>query len=112
MKKIIALFLSIAALFSGCDDDRKIVIEPNAVILDVRSKAEFDTGHIGGALLIPHTEIEDKVGALIPDKTTPVYLYCRSGRRSQAALEKMRRMGYKKLHNLGGFNDAAKALGK
>ena len=112
MKKIISLFFAAAALLSGCDDDRKIVVEQNAVILDVRSKAEFDAGHVEGALLIPHTEIESSVGTLIPDKTTPVYLYCRSGRRSQTALEKMRSMGYEKLHNLGGFRDAEKALRK
>ena len=76
------------------------------------SPAEFDAGHVEGALLIPHTEIESSVGTLIPDKTTPVYLYCRSGRRSQTALEKMRSMGYEKLHNLGGFRDAEKALMK
>jgi len=112
MKKFIGLFVSAVALLSGCSSGGKVVIPQNAVILDVRGKAEFDAGHIEGALLIPHTEIEERVAALVPDKTTPVYLYCRSGRRSQAALETMRRMGYEKLYNLGGFRDAAKALGK
>ncbi|WP_419570798.1 rhodanese-like domain-containing protein [Rheinheimera sp.] len=72
------------------------------VWLDVRSVQEFQAGHLDGALNLPHDQIE-KITTLIADKTTPVKLYCRSGRRSALALEAMKKLGYTQLENAGGY---------
>ena len=75
------------------------------VILDVREQSEYDAGHIPKALLIPHTEIEDRAADLIPDKDTLILVYCRSGRRSKIASESLVNMGYTNVKEFGGIND-------
>ena len=84
----------------------------NAVLLDVRQADEFNAGHIDGAVLVPHDTITEKIGAGVPDKNIPVYVYCRSGRRSAIAVEAMRKLGYTNLTDLGGMDDAKKRLRK
>lgn len=84
----------------------------NAVLLDVRRIEEFNAGHIDGAVLVPHDMIAEKIGAVVPDKNTPVYIYCRSGRRSAIAVEAMQKLGYTNLIDLGGMDEAKKRLRK
>ena len=84
----------------------------NVVLLDVRQVDEFNAGHIKGAVLVPHDTIAKKVGSVVPDKNTPVYVYCRSGRRSAIAVEAMKKLGYTDLTDLGGMDDAKKRLRK
>lgn len=84
----------------------------NAVLLDVRRIDEFKTGHIAGAVLVPHDMITEKVGAVVPNKNTPVYIYCRSGRRSAITVETMKKLGYTNLTDLGGMDEAKKRLRK
>ena len=59
---------------------------------------------------MPHDTIIEKVGAVVPDKNTPVYVYCRSGRRSALAVEAMKKLGYTDLTDLGGMEEAEKRL--
>ena len=82
----------------------------NAVLLDVRQADEFNAGHIDGAVLVPHDMIAENVGAVVPNKDTPVYVYCRSGRRSALAVEAMKQLGYTNLTDLGGMDEAKKRL--
>ena len=82
----------------------------NAVLLDVRQADEFNAGHIDGAVLVPHDTIAEKIGAVVLDKNTPVYIYCRSGRRSAIAVEAMKKLGYTDLTDLGGKDEAEKLL--
>ena len=84
----------------------------NAVLLDVRRIEEFNAGHIDGAVLVPHDTIIEKVGAVVPGKSTPVYVYCRSGRRSALAVEAMKKLGYTDLTDLGGMDEAKRHLEK
>lgn len=81
------------------------------VILDVRSVDEFASGHLQGARNIPHDRIAEEIVAVVPDKTTPVILYCRSGRRAGTALNAMRGLGYENVSNFGGLEDAQERLG-
>ena len=76
------------------------------VWIDVRSQAEYDSGHVSGALLMPHTEIASMITAAVPDKNAEIHLYCRSGRRAQAALETLQALGYTKVKNEGGYEQA------
>ena len=61
--------------------------EEGCIILDVRTREEYDQGHIPGAILIPDTEIEAKAADLLPDKDQLILVYCRSGRRSKLAAQ-------------------------
>ncbi|SHK33881.1 rhodanese-like domain-containing protein [Rhodothermus profundi] len=84
---------------------------PEAVILDVRTPEEFAQGHLKGArnVNVLAADFRERIQALNLDPNAPVYLYCRSGRRSQRAAEILRDMGFRKLYNIGGFNDLARA---
>lgn len=76
--------------------------EPDSLILDVREEAEYVTGHADGAVLFPLDSIRAETAAeLIPSRSTPVFVYCRSGRRSQQAVEKLIELGYTEVHDLG-----------
>ena len=79
--------------------------EKDRIILDVRSREEYDQGHIPGAILIPDTEIEAKAADLLPDKDQLILVYCRSGRRSKLAAQSLADLGYTNIREFGGILD-------
>lgn len=56
-------------------------------ILDVRNKDEYDAGHIEGAVLIPLSELENRIDEVEAYKDKPILVYCRSGNRSSQAVK-------------------------
>ena len=74
----------------------------NAFLLDVRTDAEFASGHLKGATQIDfyREDFEEAIAAL--DKEQPVFVYCRSGNRSGKAAKQMKAMGFKEVYNLEG----------
>lgn len=74
------------------------------VLLDARSEEEFSEGHIPGAIVIPHDEISERAESKISEKDVPVFVYCRSGRRSKLAAEALLELGYEKIYEFGGIN--------
>ena len=74
----------------------------SAVLLDVRTPEEYSQGCLPGSLNIPLQQLEQVLQA-VPDKYTPLYVYCRSGARSQAAQKKLYSMGYHHVTDLGGL---------
>ena len=73
---------------------------PQAVLLDVRSAAEFGPGHLPGALNIPHTELRQRLGEIPPDR--PLLVYCASSFRSYLALRLLRQSGWPDVRSLSG----------
>ena len=73
------------------------------VIVDVRRQDEYDAGHIRGAILIPNESIENTRPKELPDLDQIILVYCRSGRRSKEASEKLSKMGYKNIYEFGGI---------
>jgi phage shock protein E len=80
------------------------------LIIDVRTEAEWNEGHIEGAILIPYELIGERIGAVTKDKSGRIYVYCRSGRRSQIAKKSLEKLGYKDVVNIGSLEDAAKKM--
>lgn len=77
---------------------------PNAQILDVRTPEEFAEGHIQKAANVNWTGSTFVKDAEKFNKEKPVFVYCRSGRRSMEASKKLQELGFKKIYNLdGGF---------
>lgn len=76
--------------------------------IDVRTKEEFDSGHLPGALHIPYEQIAERITEVTTDKNAQIKLYCRSGRRSGIALESLKALGFNKVSNAGGY-EALKA---
>lgn len=72
--------------------------KPGLVILDVRSQSEYDDGHIEGAILIPNTEIADRLDEL--DKGDELLVYCRTGNRSGQAIEILEEAGFTKIYHM------------
>ena len=70
------------------------------LIIDVREPAEYSTGHVEGSINIPPSELLAGAKALKDfSKDTPIILYCRSGSRSQVAINLLRQQGYSNLTN-------------
>ena len=68
--------------------------------MDVRSADEFSESHIEGAINIPVDEIATRTAEL-GDKSQPVVVYCRSGKRAARAAATLREAGFTKVENLG-----------
>lgn len=75
------------------------------VIVDVRTKSEYDGGHIPNAVLIPNETIGSERPASLPDLNAEILVYCRSGARSRAASQKLANLGYTAIYNFGGIMD-------
>lgn len=71
--------------------------------IDVRTPQEFRSGHLQGAINIPVQHIRAGIAAASPDKNAPLNLYCRSGRRVEAAMQELKAMGYTNITNHGGY---------
>jgi rhodanese-related sulfurtransferase len=77
------------------------LVKAGAIILDVRSKGEFASGHINGSLNIPVDQLEKSLGRL-PDKEETIITVCASGMRSAAAKRLLTSKGYS-VHNAGSW---------
>ena len=79
-------------------------------LVDVRTQQEFKSGHLEDASNIEWQNISVIIEDIEKDKK--IYLYCRSGNRSQKATNILIELGYQDVTNLGGLEDAAIFLGK
>ncbi len=78
------------------------LVKKGAIILDVRSKGEFNGGHIKGAINIPVDSLGSNLGKL-KDKKKPIITCCASGMRSASARGILKSNGYEEVHNGGGW---------
>ena len=74
------------------------------LLLDVRTQAEYEDGHIPGAICIPNETIGAGELPELPDKNQRILVYCRSGNRSKQAAEKLAKLGYTNVLEFGGIN--------
>ncbi len=77
--------------------------EEDAILLDVRTPAEYEEAYIPGSLLIPLQVLRDEAEKKIPDKETPVFVICRTGSRSRDAVRILTDLGYTNVYDLGGI---------
>ena len=122
MKKLTILLLAVM-LLTACgqakENDREAVYvnitaeeakaimdtEEGYVILDTRTREEYNQGHIPGAIQISHDEITEKAEEVLTDKDQLILVYCRSGRRSKIAAEALVELGYTNIKEFGGMID-------
>ena len=121
MKKLIPILLS-ALLLTGCTGagnstnntyrqismDEAVTMmaqETGYIILDVRRADEFAEGHIPGAINVANESIGTDEIPELPDKNQLIMVYCRSGRRSKEAAEKLVKLGYTNIVEFGGILD-------
>jgi len=84
--------------------DIKTVLEQDALVVDVRTQAEFAGGHYEGAINIPLSEINVQLDKLGPDKDKPIVLYCHSGARSASAKRTLEAYGFTNVLNAGSLH--------
>ena len=121
MKKLLPILLA-ALMFTGCtgisnnqtNTYRQITMdeavnmmaqESGYIILDVRRPDEFTAGHIPNAINVPNETIGTDEIPELPDKDQLIMVYCRSGRRSKEASEKLVKLGYTNIVEFGGILD-------
>lgn len=93
--KFLAVLFIATVLFAGCKHQATTTNPPNTapgstalaesqepkqekereIIIDVRSQEEWDSGHLENAILIPHTEIAEKIAGVTEDKSAKLVLY-------------------------------------
>ena len=84
-------------------DKARELLKAGGKLIDVRSRAEFDAGHIPGALNLPVSELGSRAD-LVGPKETPVVLYCASGTRSAMARTVLKSRGFTQVFNLGAMS--------
>ena len=121
MRKLLPILLS-ALMITGCagtsnsqtNTYRSITMdeavdmmaqETSYIILDVRRADEFAAGHIPGAINVANESIGTAEIPELPDKNQLIMVYCRSGRRSKEASEKLVKLGYTNIVEFGGILD-------
>ena len=133
MKKIYAFLASVALCLWGCSSgkDGNVPVAKHGtntvgnaissgeaqlttapIIIDTRSQEEYAGGHLEGAILMPYGDIGGMIEAKVPDRSTPIMLYCRSGGRAGIARKTLAAMNYTNVENLGGMTAAAETLKK
>ena len=117
MKKLTIVFcLIVASLLLGCKDGSSSeikVISPQEVrdavydsnphqLIDVRTLEEFSQGHLKNDqnICVTDSDFEESIAKL--DKNQPIYLYCRSGKRSAKAAEILKDLGFKEIYDMEG----------
>ena len=121
MKKLMPIILSVLMLTScagtsnnktntyrqiSMDEAVKMMSEETGyIILDVRRPDEFAAGHIPGSINVANESIGTDEIPELPDKNQLIMVYCRSGRRSKEASEKLVKLGYTNIVEFGGILD-------
>ena len=121
MKKILFLLLFITSLFTsyaqnensvllGVTDYKEVVVGKAVQLVDLRTPEEYQKGFIDDAINIDYLNpkiFNEEFSKL--DKDKPVYIYCRSGNRSQKSVPLLKKLGFTKIYDLkGGYNAWAK----
>ena len=83
----------------------EMMASQEVVVVDVRTREEYDGGHIENAVLVPNESIGSEMPEALPDKEATLLIYCRSGRRSKDAAQKLLALGYQNVYDFGGVID-------
>lgn len=92
-------------VISADDAYRMMRNEDSFILLDVRTEEEFLEARIPGAILIPGDELNRRASSELPDKDALIFVYCRSGRRSETAAMELISMGFTNVYDIGGILD-------
>ena len=87
----------------------QLINREKAVVVDVCEAEEFAAGHVGGAKSVPLAQLEEKLPAVVKNKTLPLILVCQTGARANRALAVAKKLGYEQARTLAGGLAAWKA---
>ena len=89
----------------SAEEAYEMMVSQEIVVVDVRTREEYDGGHIENAVLVPNESIGSEMPEALPDKEATLLIYCRSGRRSKDAAQKLLSLGYQNVYDFGGVID-------
>ena len=89
----------------SAEEAYEMMASQEVVVVDVRTQEEYDGGHIENAVLVPNESIVSEMPEAPPDKEATLLVYCRSGRRSKDAAQKLLKLGYQSVYDFGGVID-------
>ena len=119
-KMLLVLFLIANIAFTGCsvaeeagkptkisaeDAKKRLDVEKDIILVDVRTLDEYNEAHIPEAILLTLDTISEKAEKVLQDKEATYFVYCRSGSRSATASAQLVKMGYKNIYDMGGIID-------
>lgn len=85
---------------------KKLIESRGAILLDVRTEEEYYVRTIDKAILLPYDELNSSSAAkVILTRNTPVIVFCNSGRKSSLVVEKLKKIGYTEVFDLGSINN-------
>ena len=88
------------------DQAKKMLTQnQNVILLDVRSKQEYEEGHLSGSVPLCLYDICKQANQILPNKEQTIITYCSSGNRSKEAQERLESMGYENVYSLKGGLD-------
>ena len=116
MKKFfaaLALLLGATVALAGCASSEPVELSEDTVIIDVRTPAEFASGHLDGAVNIDVQSPDFAAQIMELDPNGDYFVYCRSGNRSGQAIAQMNQMGFngENLTNGGSVQNASDLSG-
>ena len=88
----------------SAEETHEMMASQEVVVVDVRTREEYESGHIENAVLVPNESIGSEMPEALPDKEATLLVYCRSGRRRDAA-QKLLALGYQSVYDFGGVID-------
>lgn len=107
---VVAVFFMIKKSGQISAKDALEKLKNGALVIDVRSPGEFNSGHLKTAINIPLDDIETALPKRVKDKNQALLLHCASGMRSGMAKSKLKGMGYTNAFNLGSYGRAESVL--
>ena len=107
---VIAAFLIFKQLNAVKPATAREWLKKGALVIDVRSEAEFQEKHLPGAINIPLNRLGEEIARHAPKKEQPLLLHCLSGTRSGMGTSALKKMGYQNVFNLGSYGRAEKIL--
>ena len=85
----------------SAEEAYEMMTSQEVVVVDVRTREEYDGGHIENAVLVPNESIGSEMPEALPDKEATLLIYCRS----KDAAEKLLSLGYQNVYDFGGVID-------
>lgn len=107
---VIAIIYMLKRVGQISSKDAHSHLKNGALVIDVRSPAEFNSGHLPNAMNFPLEEIETALPRRVKDKNQLLLLHCQSGARSGVARKKLNGIGYINAFNLGSYGRAARVV--
>jgi phage shock protein E len=106
----IVAFLLVKRLTQVAPADAREWLSKGALVIDVRSEAEFHERHLPNVINIPLNRLGEEIVRYAPNKERPLLLHCLSGARSGMGASRLKKLGYQHVFNLGSYGRAEAIL--